>query len=219
MSDSVRPFPVGEGPSRRPSTRIPVCRRRQVDAGRPDWICDFGNCSAGDAEDRVDDRLASRRPSTGTVNCDELPREHGRWTVKEGVNDTEDPNDVFGLTKRRATLLAVGGTSAETLSRVATRRGRRRAPPVRPPGNLRTHRCNQRPVEPGHHRSSACRRSRFPPATGTSVSRRRSPRRAGNARQAEVCIAALGTNCSPTALDATFGAPYVTHVFQVADAR
>ena len=31
-----------------------------------------------------------------------------------------------------------------------------------------------------------------------------------------MCIAALGTNCSPTALDATFGAPYVTHVFQVA---
>ena len=152
-----------------------------------------------------------------TSNCPNCLVSTGYWTVNEGINDNEppDPNDVFGVTETKATLLASGEGTQETL-----RAGGYETAPtscaVSSPGNLRTHDVISlaNPVSTKFCLPSFV----IPVGNGNLGFASTITETLGNPHVTEICIAALGTNCGASHVDATFGAPYVTHIIRVADA-
>ena len=193
-----------------PSTPVVVSTSRG-----PEWTCDFGKLvpGSGTAPQLVLTVIWRVPPRAAATNCDCL-KTNGRWTIKEGVNDTSDPNDAFPPggrdVERDASRLRVGRKRVAEGRRVRDR-------PVScagtdPPGNLRTNPLVSltNPVT-----TTVC----LPPfpITVTDLGHATTiTETSGNARRAEVCIAALGTNCGAGYVDATFAAPYVTLVFRVA---
>ena len=179
-----------------------------------EWICDFGQIRPGAETKEL--TIVWRVPALDvTTNCPECLVSTGRWTVKEGVNDTTDPNDSFGRTETKATLLGVGQASQETLRAGGYETAGTSCDEAAATGNLRTH----GPVSLANPVVTKFCLPDFeiPEGNGNLGFATTITELAGNARHSEVCIAELGTNCTPTALDATFGAPYVTNVFQVAN--
>lgn len=183
----------------------------------PEWICDFGNQPA-DAPPLALTVVWKVPTLASTDNCVDCLVSNGRFTTKDGPNDVTDLNDAFppgGLTVT-ATLLAAGAGGGETLLAGGYETTSVACTNPTDPGNLQTNPVISlaNPVS-----TTAC----FPPFVipptnlvdlGFAAVLRET---AGNARHTEVCIAALGTNCGATYLDATFGAPYVTHIIHVAD--
>jgi hypothetical protein len=209
-------IPVAEGqPATFDSSTCPSTPTIVSTPNGPEWVCNFGSVPAGTPKLQL--TIVWRVPTLdSTENCPSCLVSTGRWTVKEGVNDQTNPNDSFGLTTTNATLLAIGGTSAETLLAGGYETAGTSCGSASAPGNLRTHGLVglANPVV-----SKFCLPSFLIPigdpnlgfaATITETS--------GNPHGSVICIAALGTNCGPSHIDAVFAAPYVTHVFEVADA-
>lgn len=182
-----------------------------------EWVCDFGQVAAGSPE--LELTIVWRAPvlPDDPDGCSSCLVSTGRWTVKEGINDPADPNDTFGLTTTAATLLA-GDGGGETLlaggyetayTSCATSAS----------GNLHT----QQAISIANPVSTtfclpAGAFTVIPPGSGDLGYATTIAETTGNARHSEICIAALGTNCGSSYVDANFFPNVVTVVFQVADA-
>ena len=195
-----------------PSTPVVVATPRG-----PEWTCDFGKLvpGSGTAPQLVLTVIWRVPPRAAATNCDCL-KTNGRWTVKEGVNDTSDPNDAFppGGTDVSATLLASASDGSESLRAGGYETAPDSCAGTDPAGNLRTNPLVSltNPVS-----TTVC----LPPflVTATDLGHATTiTELAGNPRRSEVCVAALGTNCGDGYVDASFAPAYVTHVFRVADA-
>jgi hypothetical protein len=191
---------------------------RTMPDGTEEWICDFGQVPSGTP--KLELTIVWRVPTLvdDADGCDGCLVSTGRWTVKEGVNDTTDPNDVFGKTTVNATLLAFGTDAEETLLAGGYEKsGTTSCADPDSPGNLRTNQVISSLTNPVS--TKFCLPSFVIPVgdpnLGYATTITETP---GNAHGTEVCIAALGTNCGESYVDATFGSPYVTHIFQVAAA-
>ena len=186
----------------------------------PEWTCTFGKLTPGTAgTPQLVLTVVWKVPdSTATANCDNCLKTNGRWTIKEGVNDPADPNDAFppGGKPVSATLLAAGNNAAETLAAGGYETGAASCTSPASPGNLRT----QPVISLANPVSTKFCLPAFTLPVGSSELGYATTitETSGNARHAEVCIAALGTNCAPGYVDANFSPQLVTHVFQVADA-
>jgi hypothetical protein len=197
-----------------PTTPVVV----QAPAG-PEWVCGFGKLTPGQAgTPQLKLTVLWRAPTLASPDdCPGCLKTNGRWTIKEGVNDTADPNDAFppGGKNVDATILSSGPGSTETLlaggyetQAVAT------CDAHTSPGNLRTNPL----ISLTNPVSTKFCLPAFTLPTGsqdlgyvTTITET-----SGNARRSEVCIAALGTTCGAGYVDANFSPKLVTHVFQVA---
>ena len=86
-------------------------------AGGSDWVCSFGKLKPGTPG--VEQLVLSvvwqaTSPSGSPTTCSGCLTTNGRWTIKEGVNDTADPNDAFpaGGKNVAATLLDASSGAA-----------------------------------------------------------------------------------------------------------
>ena len=86
-------------------------------AGGSDWVCSFGKLRPGTPG--VEQLVLSvvwqtTSPSGSPTTCSGCLMTNGRWTIKEGVNDTADPNDAFpaGGKNVAATLLDASSGAA-----------------------------------------------------------------------------------------------------------
>lgn len=93
-----------------PSAPVVVSR-----ASGPEWTCDFGKLKPGKpGTPQLVLTIVWKAPSLGLPNgCDDCLQSNGRWKIKEGVNDTADPNDTFpfGGSNAPATLLSSSSPS------------------------------------------------------------------------------------------------------------
>jgi hypothetical protein len=83
----------------------------------PDWVCSFGKLTPGTpGTEQLVLSVVWNVPSSTLPTCPDCLQTNGRWTIKEGVNDTTDPNDAFppGGKLVTATLLDTSGASAQT---------------------------------------------------------------------------------------------------------
>ncbi len=136
-----------------PSTRRPEPRPLERSGS-----ADFGQVPAGTP--KLELTVVWRVPASGPSPCPECLVSTGRWTVKEGVDDTTDPNDVFRPHRDEGDSARCGRGDPRHTPRGRVRdrfdvvRGTHRA------GNLRTNDVISlaNPVSS----KSACRRSRFP---------------------------------------------------------
>jgi hypothetical protein len=205
-------YPVADGAYAEPvKSTCPSTPTTITTPTGPEWICNFGNQSAS-APPLTLIVVWQLPPLPATSNCPDCLVTNGRWTVKEATNDVSDPNDAIppeGITVF-ATLLASNEGGEETLEAGGFETEGVTCADTTSHGNLETNPVVSltNPVT-----STVC----LPPFTtfGHAVTITET---LGNPRHSDVCVAALDTDCGPTYIDATFGAPYVTHIFHVADA-
>jgi hypothetical protein len=90
-------------------------------SGYHEWVCKFGQLKPGVSGTP---QLAvavvwKAPPALTTSNCVDCFRTKARWTIKDGVNDQNDPNDTFPFpadgSEIKATLLGAGETADEKL--------------------------------------------------------------------------------------------------------
>jgi hypothetical protein len=211
--------PVPTGPpvdSNCPTT--PTTIQVTVDGvAKSQWICDFGPVDA--SADQLTLIVVWNAPSVGStaVNCGGCLTSNGRWTVKEGANDTSDPNDTFPKPTGvdvPATLLAVGGTQ-ETKRAGGYETAGASCADTEAAGNLRT---NVDVTKDNPVSTTVC----LPDFTLTAAQKKLGLGYAttiteANARSAQVCIADLGKSCDESGpVDVTFTNALVTHIFHVA---
>ena len=94
-----------------PTTPVTV----QTPSG-PDWTCDFGKLTPGtEGVEQLVLSIVWKIPPSTLATCPDCLVTNGRWTIKEGVNDTADPNDAFppGGKVVTATLLDTSGATAQ----------------------------------------------------------------------------------------------------------
>lgn len=183
--------------------------------GTKQWVCDFGQ-QVANANLALTVVWQVPPPPEAPTTCLGCLESTGGWTVKEGANDTTDPNDSFGNATVKATLLASGETGDELLEAGGYETSSASCDDTDAPGNLRTNPKIDEDANPVS--TTVCVPVQIPLDNqvdlGYAVTITETQ---NNARHADVCIAKLGTNCEPGYVDAEFAAPYVTHVFQVAD--
>jgi hypothetical protein len=205
---------VGSQPATIDSSTCPSTPTTRTTSTGTEWICYFGQVPAGTPT--LELTVVWRVPASGPSPCLDCLVSTGRWTVKEGVNDTTDPNDVFGLTETKATLLGAGEATQGALRAGGYETDSTSCAVLTAPGNLRTNDV----VSLANPVSSKFCLPPFtiPPGNKNLGFASTITETLGDARGSVVCIAQLGTNCGPGHLDAVFLPPYVTHIFRVADA-
>lgn len=184
------------------------------------WACDFGQVSAT-APDPVLVVVWQVPQSAATANCTSgCFKTTGFWSVKEGLNDTTDPNDAFGANIVTAVLLATGDNASETLKAGGYETGSSSC--VDPAaGSLRT----KQKLSLDNPVSTTVCLPAFTLPNGskdlgfvTTITETQN-----NAQHSQVCIAKLGTTCpdidDPNADEVFFNPPgsplKITHVFRV----
>ena len=214
-------FPVGASASGPVDSSCPAGASRTIlnpDGSPKWWACDFGQVTAG-----VDPVLvvvwhvpSSPATSNCTTGCFSTT---GFWSVKEGLNDTTDPNDQFGVNTVTATLLSTGDNASETLKAGGYETGSASCDDPAA-GSLRTKQklSLQNPVS-----TTVCLPAFTLPAGSkdlgyvTTITETQD-----NAQHTQVCVAKLGTTC-PDAADPSADAIFftlanplkITHVFRV----
>lgn len=214
-------FPVGASASGPVNSSCPTGASRTIlnpDGSPKWWACDFGQVTAG-----VDPVLVvvwQVPSSSATANCTTgCFSTTGFWSVKEGLNDTTDPNDQFGLNTVTATLLSTGDNASETLKAGGYETGSASCDDPAA-GSLRTKQklSLQNPVS-----TTVCLPAFTLPAGSkdlgyvTTITETQD-----NAQHTQVCVAKLGTTC-PDAADPSADAIFftlanplkITHVFRV----
>ena len=171
-------------------------------------ICSFGNLPPGSPP--VEATLVWRAPTIpSATGCDGCLVSGSRWFIKEGKET--NANEVFPSEDVAASLL--GGEGTDEKLNAGSYEITACSDPLGA-GSLRTNRVVSLadPVS-----STFCIPSVIPTATdlGHTTTITELP---GNARHSEVCIAALGQDCTPGYLEADFSPEVVTFVFRVADA-
>jgi hypothetical protein len=206
-------FPVADGQYAAPvKSTCPSTPTTITTASGPEWICDFGTQSASAAQLTLIIVWQLPPTLTSTSNCPDCLETNGRWTVKEGTTDVSDPNDAIppnGITVF-ATLLASGAGGGETLKAGGFETDGVSCATATSPGNLQT---NPDVGLTNPVASTLCLPSFTAFGHAATITET-----AGDAHHSLVCIAALGTSCGPSHVDATFPSPFVTHIFRVADA-
>ena len=199
-----------------PTSTCPSVATIEATSDGPEWVCRFGTLGPGADEVLTIVWTVPTLPSSSGCDTSCLVT-NGRWTVKEGVNDTSDPNDAFLAPENpvKATLLGAGAGTTETLEA-----GGYETTPCSNAfgdGSLRTHKTISlaNPVS-----TTICVPSIVLTTDDDLGHAATILERNGDPRHSEVCVAALGVNCGAhgTYDEASFGSPYVTHVFRVADA-
>ena len=217
-------FPVGASASGPVDSSCPAGASRTIlnaDGSPKWWACDFGQVSAG--VDPVVVVVWKVPSSSATANCTTgCFSTTGFWSVKEGLNDTTDPNDQFGLNTVTATLLSTGDNASETLKAGGYETGSASCDDPAA-GSLRTKQklSLQNPVS-----TTVCLPAFALPAESkdlgyvTTITETQD-----NAQHSQVCVAKLGTTCPDAAdpsADAIFFTPAnplkITHVFRVLQA-
>ena len=168
--------------------------------------CEFGQLRPDDTPERL--TVVWKAPTIpSATGCASCLTASGIWLIKEGKQT--NTNESFPVGPVHAQLLG-GQGSQETLSAGGYELG------ACTPGGASLS-TNQAVGLANPVATSFCL-----PAfatSGTDIGLATTiTEQAGNARHAAVCIAALGTNCGPSHVDAIFLAPYVRHVFRVSDA-
>lgn len=183
------------------------------------WACDFGQVSAT-APDPVLVVVWQVPPSSATANCTSGCFETtGFWSVKEGLNDTTDPNDAFGTKTVTATLLSTGDNASEKLKAGGYETAGSTSCDDPAAGNLRTKQklSLDNPVS-----TTVCLPAFTLPEGSedlgfvTTITENQN-----DARHSAVCVAKLGTTCPDTNdpnADADFSPLKITHVFRVLQA-
>lgn len=181
--------------------------------GTKQWVCSFGQQTKS-AKLALTVVWQAPPPPDSPTNCDDCLVTTGGWTVKEGSNDIGDPNDTFGMAIVKATLLASGSTGTEKHEAGGYETHSASCEDTEGPGNLQTN-----PVldaEDNSVSTTVCVPVQIPLDNNVDLGYAVTLTETGNnARQSEVCIAKLGSNCPGE--DATFSAPFVTVIFHVAD--
>ena len=167
-------FPVGASASGPVDSSCPAGASRTIlnaDGSPKWWACDFGQVSAGVNPVVV---VVWRVPSSSaTANCTTgCFSTTGFWSVKEGLNDTTDPNDQFGLNTVTATLLSTGDNASETLKAGGYETGSASCDDPAAGGRTKQKLSLQNPVGT----PSAFPRSRSRPKARISATSRRLPR-------------------------------------------
>ena len=185
--------------------------------GKQEWICDFGTRS-GPAPLALT-VVWQVHPLEGEANCPGCLVTNGRWTVKEGTNDVGDPNDSFPPFGKDvpATLLASGSGGNEFLKAGGYETTPASCAGTDPPGSLRTNpvlHADDNPLSTTVCLSFALTDEQLKTDLGYATTITETE---GNPRHSEVCIAKLGTNCTPGHVDEVFS-DYITHIIRVADA-
>ena len=172
--------------------------------GPDEWVCDFGTVVPG-ADELVLTIVWKVPPLEQQTVCTDCLRTDVKWSVKEGVNDTDDPNDAFAKATLLATVLPEGAVPEAGKGETLLAGGYEKAAAscaASSAGNLKT----QGVLGVGNPIiTKACLPDGVFPLTGqdrgytTFITET-----AGNPRHTEVCVAALGTDCGPEYVDENF---------------
>jgi hypothetical protein len=82
--------------------------------GTSEWTCDFGNLPATGNRSQVTLSVVwGVPPGTQTADCTDCLKARARVSVKEGLNDETNPNDLFGAAEVPATLLAADSDASQ----------------------------------------------------------------------------------------------------------
>ena len=193
------------------------------------WACDFGQVSATAPDPVLVVVWRVPPPVDPSKDCKTGCFETtGFWSVKEGLNDTTDPNDAFGRSTVTAVLLSTGDNASEKLKAGGYETTGSASCDDPAAGSLRT---KQKLSADNPVSTTVCLPAFTLPAgskelgyvttiTETLLANSTTP----NPRHAEVCVAKLGETCpdsnDPSA-DAVFFDPNsanplkITHVFRV----